>query len=376
MLLESDDFGKALKRKGYMEDEINMCISETSTEKQKIEAVTAFVKGKIKWNEKSTLFAEDVKKAWKEGQGSSAEINLALITALRTAGLSAEPVALSTRKNGVLNPVHPTVTDFNYVIARVVADADTFLIDATEPLAAPGLLPVRCLNGKGRLISEPSGNWVAITPRADTKHTASYKINITPDGNIEGESSHSREGYEALDIRKQIKASSSVDDYYTLRQKKTEGLTFNSHLLTGVDTLTLPVKESLTFTLNDAIDLNSDLILINPLLFEATTSNPFKLKERKYPVEFPYPFNETLLFTWTIPDGYSVETLPKPAIVALPDKEGRFTYNVIQSGNTITVLSMINLNQTLFLPDEYEFIKAFFSQIIAKQSENIVLKRI
>ena len=116
-------------------------------------------------------------------------------------------------------------------------------------------------------------------------------------------------------------------------------------------------------------------MMISPLLFEKTKTNPFKLKERLYPVEFPYPVNETLMFTWIIPEGYVVDQIPKPAIVALPGDGGKFYYSVAQNGNAVTIVSKIQINKTLFLPEEYELIKEFFNQIIAKQGEMILIKK-
>lgn len=376
LLLDHQDFGKAIGRHGYLKDDLEMALNGLTGETEKLEAVLAMIKTRIRWDEHNALTADDLKEAWNKKRGSSGEINLALISALRMAGLQADPVALSTRSNGILNPVHPTITDFNYVVARVVAGGDTLLVDATEPLAPAGLLPVRCLNDKGRLITTNAPRWINLNPVVKTKRSGSYTVKIDADGNITGTAQIGREGYEALDFRKQMAAAASQDDFYKEKAKLTEGLSITTHALTGIDSLAKPLNESFDFTIADALDLNTGLILINPIIFEATKNNPFKLKERSYPVEFPYPFNETLMFTWTIPDGYAVDHLPVPALVILPEKGGKFTYNVVQNGNTITVISIINLNQTTFVSSQYEYIKTFFAQIVAKHAETIVLKKI
>lgn len=375
MLLDHDDFGKALKRTGFMDDELQSCLAGASDDKTKALLITALIAKKIKWNGKSALTADDTKKAWRDGQGTAAEINLALVAALRESGLQAWPVALSTRSNGILNPVHPNVTDFNYVVALAVTGTDSLLLDATEPCLTPGMLPVRCLNDKGRLIAEPDGKWIDLSPKTPSRHSASYQLTITPEGNIEGTCQHNYEGYDAFSIRDDIKSAASLEAYYTDRAKQVNNLTCESFSYSGLDTLVGPYKETLKIKITDAVDLESELVLLSPLQYEATTTNPFKLKERSYPVEFPYPINETLMFNWTLPEGYVVESLPKPGIVTLPGNSARFTYNVVQNGNTIMVVSMIALNQTLFLPEEYEFIKTFFNQIITRQGEQIVIRK-
>jgi hypothetical protein len=40
------------------------------------------------------------------------------------------------------------------------------------------------------------------------------------------------------------------------------------------------------------------------------------------------------------------------------------------------ITSIIKINQTTFVHDEYAYLKEFFNQIIAKQAENIVIKKL
>jgi hypothetical protein len=38
-------------------------------------------------------------------------------------------------------------------------------------------------------------------------------------------------------------------------------------------------------------------------------------------------------------------------------------------------MSKLNINKTLFLPSEYANIKEFYAQVVAKQNEQVVLKK-
>lgn len=375
LLLESDDFGTAMKRTGYMDAEIDLAIKNSGNETDKMLAVFQLVKDQMRWNGNNSVFSEDFRKAWKEHTGNSGEINLMLIAALRKAGLTVEPIVLSTRSNGILNPAHPSITDLNYVVAQVKISDKAYLLDATEPLAPAGLLPVRCLNNRGRNVKEYNSDWVALSPGIGDKHTAQYTLNLKSDGSLSGTASHVREAYSALIFRKQVAGATSLDDFYKEKEKSVEGLGITSQKVPALDSIYHPLKEDLEFTYNDAAEMSNDRILISPLLFEKTKENPFKLKERLYPVEFPYPVNETLLFTWNIPEGYVVDQLPKPANVVLPDNGGKFSYSITQNGNTISIVSKIQINKTLFLTDEYNLIKEFYNQIITKQAELILLKK-
>jgi hypothetical protein len=375
LMLENEQFGKAIHRKGFIADAVELITAGITTEKGKTLAILEMIKKKVRWNGYNSEYADDIKKAWNEGSGSSGEINLMLISALQSTGINASPVALSTRSNGVLNPAHPSLSDFNYVIACVVADGDSMLIDATEPLAPAGLIPERCLNNKGRLINETNSGWISLKPKLSDKHSCSYTFSLDADGTVKSQAKHIRDGYNALKFRKEISAATSVDEFYKQKEKSITNLEFNSKAIPTLDSIYKPVEENLEFAITDAIDMNSGLVLINPMMFEATTKNPFKLKERLYPVEFPCPITETIIVNWVLPEGYVVDQVPKSAAITLPRNGGKFTYNVAQQEKNVMITSIIKINQTTFVHDEYGYIKEFFNQIIAKHAENIVIKK-
>lgn len=72
---------------------------------------------------------------------------------LKKAGISAYPVVLSTRPNGLLPFTHASLSACNYVIVKAVVNGKPILLDATEPNLQVGCLPFRCLNGEGQLIA-------------------------------------------------------------------------------------------------------------------------------------------------------------------------------------------------------------------------------
>jgi hypothetical protein len=77
----------------------------------------------------------------------------------------------------------------------------------------------------------------------------------------------------------------------------------------------------------------------------------------------------------TIPEGYQVEELPQAKIFGLPDNAARYVYNIVQTGNTINFTSSLTINRSLFIQDEYAGLKEFFNLVVAKQAEQIVLKK-
>jgi len=44
-------------------------------------------------------------------------------------------------------------------------------------------------------------------------------------------------------------------------------------------------------------------------------------------------------------------------------------------GNTLNVVSTMQINKALFVQAEYEHLREFYNQIVGKQAEQIVLKK-
>lgn len=76
-----------------------------------------------------------------------------------------------------------------------------------------------------------------------------------------------------------------------------------------------------------------------------------------------------------MPDGYQVDELPQAKVLSLPSNTGRFTYSVTQAGNLLNVISNFQINKSIFTQEEYPGLREFYNQVVAKQAEQIVLKK-
>lgn len=79
---------------------------------------------------------------------------------------------------------------------------------------------------------------------------------------------------------------------------------------------------------------------------------------------------------FTIPEGYVVDELPQSKVLALPENSGRYIYNVIHQGDQLVITSMFIINRSFFTQLEYPNLREFYSQMVAKQAEQVVLKKL
>tara|TARA_R110000737_G_scaffold181442_5_gene204956 strand:- start:62 stop:625 length:564 start_codon:yes stop_codon:yes gene_type:complete len=137
-----------------------------------------------------------------------------------------------------------------------------------------------------------------------------------------------------------------------------------------------PLEYSLSFINDEQIEVIDDKLYFNPLLFLSLNENPFKLDSREYPIDFNYPSSSKVSITYTIPDGYKVESLPEKITIGLPDKIGTFNFAIKQNGNLLQVVSTTKIQEALIPAFYYESLKEFYNQMVLKQTEKIVLSRV
>jgi hypothetical protein len=292
---------------------------------------------------------------------------------LQELGVTAHPVVLSTRDNGKINMAMPMIQSFNYVIAGAKLGTQYILLDATNKYLKPGMLPYRCLNWKGRIINERSGNWIDLTPIAAAEATVTSFLKLGEDGSINGDVVYANKDYLSATSRSTINTN-GVDKYLE-KHKDDFGQDF---IITEqeIKNLDEPYKSlDIKFSIESVERGMGNMVYLSPLVVKLFDENPFKQENRSYPVDFGLPLREKMMTTIMLPEGYIVDELPEPTAISLPDKAGLFNFQVVNNVNSIQVLCSFSLNKTLFLPEEYNNLKTFFNYVLDKQEEQIVIKR-
>ena len=370
-----ENFGNELRKTGYFEDDIAKLLNGVSSPNEKVALIYQFVKNKMTWDSFNGYTCNDgVKTAYNNNKGNVAEINLMLTAMLRHAGLTANPVLLSTRDNGIA--LFPNRTSFNYVIAAVEIEEGLILLDATEKIATPNVLPIRDLNWEGRLIrKEGSSTSVSLVPTILSKDIKQVMAKIEESGTITGKVRVQNTDYNAYSYRSNY-LGVSKDNYVEDLEKRYDNLQVNDYSVTNDKDLSKPVIEDITFSHDNLAEKIGSKIYFSPMLFFQLTENPFKLEKREYPVDFVYPQQDKYTFSITIPDGYKIESVPSPLAIAIDNNMVVFKYNVQTVGNVLQLTAILEVNQSIIPSEYYDSLKDFFKSIVEKQAEKVVLNKI
>lgn len=181
-LLNSDEFGGQLGRAGFLEAALKPLVAQYPDPAARAAAVRELVVKAVKHDGNNRYAASGpLKRSYELHRGTSADINLLFIAALREAGLSAEPVLLSTRSHGAVSQEFPLLEQFNYVVALVaLPDKKELLLDVTEPLLPAGVLPTRCLSQAGHTVpAAGDGRWVSLVPTQRYSHYQEVDLTLT-----------------------------------------------------------------------------------------------------------------------------------------------------------------------------------------------------
>lgn len=372
-ILESPNFGGQLRKTNFFEDDLNLILDKYTANNERILSIFEFIKRKVTWNESYGKYTDDggIKKAYKEGSGNVAEVNLCLISMLRAAGINANPVLVSTRSHGI--PVFPTKKGFNYVIAAVESNGKVTLLDATEKYSSPNILPLRDLNWEGRLIrNDGSSMAISLYPKSYNVKAVNLSVKLNTQGTINGIMITNYNGLNALNYRNSF-ASQKEEELISQLESTNQNIEIDQFKLRNTEITGKPLTEMLKFTQDNAVDIIGDKIYVSPLLFLTENENPFKQEERSYPIDFGSPWKNETKISLELPEGYKLASKPEDLSLVLPEGMGSYSLSTELKENKIFITSQTKVNVPLIGPNYYETVKELYKTAIENQLEKIVL---
>jgi hypothetical protein len=374
-IYKNENFGSELKNIDIYNAEIEKLIgTKTLTQNEKISVIFDYVKNNFTWNERYSIYSDKgVKKAFKDKTGNVAEINFILITMLQNIGVNASPVILNTRSKAI--NLFPSRTAFNYVICVVEQPEGMLMLDATSKHSEIDVLPTRALNYFGRIVRvDGTSELITLAPNKHAKKALSLLANIGEDGIVKGDIKEQFTLHRALNFRNSNNHI-STETYLENIEKDNPGFEIENYNLKNKEETKLPIQEIYSFSCNSKSEILNNKLYFKPFLIFSIDENPFKLDSRDYPIDFIYPINDYYTMTYTIPEGYIVESVPEKLSIAMVDNLGLFTFVIETKGNKVQMVSNLFINSPLIGSNNYLAVKAFYNEVFLKMNEKIVLKK-
>ena len=367
--LDNQNFGEYINRSRRHASRV-LDIKELSSmsEEERFHHVIRFVKGNYNWDKRNNKYAsKSVNKFTGDKFGNSADINLFTIGLLNAVGIETKPVVISTRNHGKIRYDYPYTHFFNYVVILAKVNDEYKLADATEILSLNDRIPVRGLNDMGLVVQKDVVEWISMETLVPSVTKTDLQIEVTEDTTLHTNVSIEATEYDALNYR-----NSYSNNVKRIKESvETIGYSVIDSTIVVKNHLEIKKPYILTYEQTSVPEVVNEKIYIAPFLGESITDNPLKQKERSYPIDITYPQIRSFHSSIEIPDGYEVDYLPSE--LSINNQLFELNYSIESTEEGIDVFFDYYFKATIYSPEYYLAIQAFFDEIVKKGNERVVL---
>ncbi|MEP7320220.1 MAG: DUF3857 domain-containing protein, partial [Panacibacter sp.] len=351
-------------------------IKKLQANADKINAVYERVKQQVKWDKEQTFYPDDIKEAWKNKSGNSAEINMIILNLLRKTGVDCFPLLISTRQNGKADATFPNMAQFNGVDVLVADSTEYYILDGAQQYQNFKAPPFNILNRSGYVVDREQNRWVTIEdsrPLMSSSITVSGKIDSTGILNAEAEMV-----FKDFAKAERIKDDEDDDDEEKEQEKDflsedQADLKIDTLIKENTDNVNEPLVHHLKF--HYALNNTENIYFLNPFLFSMFRKNPFTDSTRYSDIDFGcnqyYSTNMHIM----IPENFTVEEVPASKTIRMSDSSIIFKRAIFSTSDAVVIRNTFELNYYMFEKEGYPALKEFFKKIYALINEQIVLKR-
>lgn len=339
---------------------------------EKMQAVYEFVRTNITWNEINSKYSEEGSKSTLEKKkGNTGEINLLLVSLLKSAGVEAYPLLVSERDFGLVDTTYSFLDQFNKVVAIAYADGKQYVLDGTDKFTPFFLVPSDIVNTIGFRVDKKKQGFVYFNnlPQRQ-RELISLAGTIGEDGTMQTESVISLSDYARLGKVQRYRSEKAR--YLDAIVKEHPTLRVDSFAVAGFDNDSVALKQSLTFRTN--LKKTGGYSLLEYNFFTGLQENPFITQYRFTDIDFGTKYNLALVGSFTLPANLTPEALPANKRIVSIDKSMVASRFIEKGENAIHLRVTVEINREKYYAEEYEDVKGFFKEVTDLLNEPVLLK--
>ncbi len=346
----------------------------------KAKNIYSFVRDSIKLIEGKSLFGSglnDAETILKKKTQTQNESVILLISLLRQAGIKANPVFISTRNNGLINPNFCDTDQFNKNICLAnIGGKNCFLNpfgDGDQKIPF-GYLSTNTDVGFGLLVDEDKGQIIKIeasTPKNNI--TIQSEASLLEDYSLQLNSTIIYDGFLGFAEKAKIKKENENDYVKNFVKTLHKNAVVDSFSFSGLDSADVPLTLKLSCTLNNYAEEAGDLLLLSIPMFTKIDKNPFTAEKRAAPIKYKNNSTVSEKITLIEPQGFVLGEIPTQKIYAMDNNIYKLNWSNAEGKNIFTRFRTIT--QRVFSLDGYPQIKKLYENIISADSYQIVYKK-
>jgi hypothetical protein len=262
----------------------------------------------------------------------------------------------------------PALSQFDGVLVAVPSGKDLIWMDPTEPLAAPGVLPLGALDQKTLAVLDKV-SWKLTPPFGAKDHRKERDVlmEISPDGRLRCTVDLLAFGSSELALRQFFRMADDQkrrDLVIKGLSKRFPGAALTDYHFGDYQDLTKPLDVHYTFQVSNFVQFTKAGFLFYPLVFEDVEDFFSVLRDsRQTPVVIPQNFNSVTRVLVKLPYGYKVDELPKDGSLSNPVAE--FISNAKLQFGTLTYERYLGLKQREIAPGkDFNDLLTFYQAVL------------
>jgi hypothetical protein len=325
-------------------------------------------------NLKENHNAQDV---LEHGYAFTNEINLLFIAMARSAGFTAAPVLVRSRKSGLFREDYPNHEQLNAMVVMVVLDHKGVFFDPATRFCPYGLLPWDETSAGGIRLW-PSGPSIGFTP--DPKSTEAVtrtegSLKLSEQGELTGVLHVTYEGQEALAERlwamslDESERREELEDAFKKRFAQTATVKLSGS--DGWDKTGTPLRLDYEISIPSYAASAGRRTIVPLGVLHTTDINPFSSPRRVSPIYFNYPSETYEDIRVELPAQLQTDALPEDRKVNLGAVKYEFT--VKKDAGMLEIKRARQVQTVLVGANEYQTLRNYFTQVLSGDSQQITL---
>jgi hypothetical protein len=299
-----------------------------------------------------------------------------MVSLLKEAGVKANYVLISAGRNFRKLQEDFPMSYFNHIITCVPNGKDTIWLECTDQTKAAGFMGT-FTGGRKALLIDDDGGHIVTTPfykANDNQKLRSINAVIDAEGNLsvdvntrftgtQQELQHSLMHDANPEQRERyLNSALNLPTYKVIKSEYKETKS------------KLPViDEYLHIQSPNYATVSGRRLFIEPNLFNKSKLKLSPDEKRKYPIEFNSPHKDTDTIHLILPEGYSIEAMPKD--VNITNEFASYSINFKINGNKVDVIRTETINNISLAADAYGDLVKYYDTIFKADRSRIVFVR-
>ncbi len=388
----------SLKTNDEMKAAAQQAIAGANTDEEKVAALIRYIQKNIRRvSDEDVTEAERVRfyerlpkdrrrtsvEVFKSGIGMSDELNMVFAALAVPAGLDARPAYVADQNEILFNPKTMVNRYFIDNLDTAVKIGDGWKVyDPANRLLTPGMLPP-AEEGMFALISDPkkpSFLQVPFSAPAASAETRTAKLQLGEDGSLEGDAEEAFTGHRAFDRRFELRGESKERREEWLKDRLTKMFPdseISAIAIENVDDASQPLKFRYHLKAPQFAQATGRRMFFHILPFERAIASPFSASDRRYPVAFPYAWEEKDQVMIQLPKGSKLDNAENPGSITF-GVAGQYDLKMtITPGGLLTVTRDLTFGKDgalFFEAKQYSVVKQVFAEIQKRNTFTLALR--